>query len=998
MLGAFLKTGGEELCGVTSRKARLLIAEVGETYTRATVVEDPSSLAQLALEATKRVSSKLLADHEALRSLERKAARDALNHGSLTEEKEKALEDARKAREKLVKEVSALCDALDIDPPVLLDGDDSEEEDDKGELSLWTAERGSRSESAGAYDDDAARTFYEDYPNILDVVPAPALGLDPAKVAELQAKRESIRALWRGAKTLAGAEAEGLENASTVVAEDNDDVVEPTVEDNEPRDAVGLLLTEELPACHSRDRADALALKFCEGLATGKARKRLVKALYACPRTALDLLPQYSRIAAVVSQAYSDVGELLCQELAREFRWLFKGKKLHNLEGKLRNARFLGELSKFRVAPPHLVFVHCKRCLEDFSGHSVDYCCSLIETCGGFLLRSAPTKERTARILQSMSKMKSAKPLNQRDAALVSYACDRANPPEKQAVVLKPRTELYQFIEWLVMIRLCDGTDKNVESVIRALRSLPWDTNEASLIAKFVLKLARSKADAVPLAADCLAGLHQFRPEVSARVVDQILDEFDEGVSTPPPLRALRTAQRLVAYASLLGECYNFSLLSSAHVFGIVERLLGRGHAVTPGFEAHMAYRAAKASEDARKKIEKRRADALMAERSDEDESEEESDGEDIDEAARIASALYRLDEGIDVDPRVPCPGDPPSCFLRITLCCALLKTAAPCLLASITTHGPLESALDDIQRSFFAKPSAPLGPRYALLDALEDVRRHRRALQASWPRRARQARRRNRPPPPKVPDHIFALRKGWAAADDACRARLAANRARLMLQHRPVAEEPQGVEGQRRSDIEEDDSGDEDEDEAATASESESGSSSDSEESDDDGEEEESKAVNEDDAAEEEEEDDDEDEEKPPEKSFDDLAFERAFEKTMLDDAAAQRRRVIAGADSMATPSMLRRFDGQSLAKSPFGGMANFKMLKRGARGRPEARELHVPETTNFAAQVRRNKEARDAEDRSLKEATYKLAARQDEDPDYSRGPPQQRNLGRRW
>ena len=59
-------------------------------------------------------------------------------------------------------------------------------------------------------------------------MPAPALGLDPAKVAELQAKRESIRALWRGAKTLAGAEAEGLENASTVVAEDNDDVVEPT--------------------------------------------------------------------------------------------------------------------------------------------------------------------------------------------------------------------------------------------------------------------------------------------------------------------------------------------------------------------------------------------------------------------------------------------------------------------------------------------------------------------------------------------------------------------------------------------------------------------------------------------------------------------------------------------------------------------------------------------------------------------------------------------------
>ena len=1004
LLGAFLKTGGEKLCGVTPRKTRRLFVEVGEPCPEL----ETTDYAALALDATKRVSHKLLADHGALRSLERKAARDSLNHGSLTEEKEKALEDARKAREKLEKECAVLCDALDIDAPLLLNGEDSEEEDDVGELSLWTAERGSRSEAAGAYDDDAARTFYEDYPNILDVVPTPALGLEPERVAELQAKRESIRALWRGAKTLSGAEAEGLENASQIIAEEDD---EPPVEleDDQPRDAVGLLLTEDLPACHSRDRADALAQKFCEGLATGKARKRLVKALYACPRTALDLLPQYSRIAAVVSQAYSDVGELLCSELAREFRWLFRGKKLHNLDGKLRNARFVGELAKFRIAPPHLVFKHCRDCLADFTGHSVDYACSLIETCGGFLLRSAPTKERTARVLQAMTKMKSAKPLNQRDAALVSYACDRANPPERVAVLAKPRTQLYEFTEYLIMVRL--HGDDAVEAVIRALRSLPWDEDEtcASLIAKFVLKLARSKADAVPLAADCLAGLHAFRPEVTARVLDRILDEFDIGVTAPPSQRPLRTAQRLVAYAALLGECYNFSLVSSQHIFGLVERLLGRGHGVTLGFAAHMAFRAARAAEDARKRIEKKRADALMQERSDEDESEDDlSDDEDPDDAARRAAALYRLDDGALVDPRVPCPGDPPHCFLRITLCCSLLKTAAPCLLASVATHGPLESALDDIQRSFFAKPSAPLGPRYALLDALDDVQRHRAALQASWPRRARVARRRNRPPPPKVPERVFSLRRGWTAADDACRARLAADRAltadraRLALQEAVVQEAV--VEGQRRdlADAEDDD----EDDEAPTASESESSS-----ESEDDSEEEEEEEAAEEpkvrageDAAEDAAEDEDEEDEaaKAPEKSFDDLAFEREFKKSMADDTAAQRRRPASAADSMATPSMLRRFDGQEKARpaNPFGGAMNFKLLKRGARGRPEARELHVPEATNFAANVLRNKAARDAEDSSLKAATFQLAKRQeddDRDPDYDRGGPRRPGPSRR-
>ena len=71
---------------------------------------------------------------------------------------------------------------------MLLDGDDSEEEDDKGELSLWTAERSSRSEAPKACSQRWQRDVLTDYPNILDVVPAPALGLDPAKVAELQAK------------------------------------------------------------------------------------------------------------------------------------------------------------------------------------------------------------------------------------------------------------------------------------------------------------------------------------------------------------------------------------------------------------------------------------------------------------------------------------------------------------------------------------------------------------------------------------------------------------------------------------------------------------------------------------------------------------------------------------------------------------------------------------------------------------------------------------------
>mmetsp|Transcript_7356 Transcript_7356/g.23169 ORF Transcript_7356/g.23169 Transcript_7356/m.23169 type:complete len:108 (+) Transcript_7356:1-324(+) len=103
----------------------------------------------------------------------------------------------------------------------------------------------------------------------------------------------------------------------------------------------------------------------------------------------------------------------------------------------------------------------------------------------------------------------------------------------------------------------------------------------------------------------------------------------------------------------------------------------------------------------------------------------------------------------------------------------------------------------------------------------------------------------------------------------------------------------------------------------------------------------------------------------------------------TMADARASARAGAGRDADSMATPSMLRRFEGSDgprrPAAAPPPAFANFKMLKRGARGKLEARDLLVPEAASFAASVKQNKEARDAEDRALKEKTGYLASRQE-------------------
>jgi regulator of nonsense transcripts 2 len=52
----------------------------------------------------------------------------------------------------------------------------------------------------------------------------------------------------------------------------------------------------------------------------------------------------------------------------------------------VRNARYLAELSKFKLYPPGSFFVALKQLLDDFQHHNVDSACAMVETagrCGG---------------------------------------------------------------------------------------------------------------------------------------------------------------------------------------------------------------------------------------------------------------------------------------------------------------------------------------------------------------------------------------------------------------------------------------------------------------------------------------------------------------------------------------------------------------------------------------------------------------------------------------
>ena len=170
-----------------------------------------------------------------------------------------------------------------------------------------------------------------------------------------------------------------------------------------------VLLEEELPEASRRETIDEIAKRFCVNHGANKnSRKQLYKALFLVPRSRLDLLPYYSRCVAILDRVWAE-DLTLVTELEQQMHGQARFKKNQNLEARLWTARYLGELTKFRVAPPIVILGGLKRCLEDFTGFNIDVACCLLESCGRFLSRTNHTHGRISELMDTMMRIKKAR-------------------------------------------------------------------------------------------------------------------------------------------------------------------------------------------------------------------------------------------------------------------------------------------------------------------------------------------------------------------------------------------------------------------------------------------------------------------------------------------------------------------------------------------------------------------------------------------------------------
>ncbi|KDO64526.1 hypothetical protein CISIN_1g003522mg [Citrus sinensis] len=515
------------------------------------------------------VQELLQAEHTSLRQMENENAKILNAKGELSEENSSSYEKLRKSYDHLYRNVSSLAEALDMQPPVMPEDVHTTRVTSGEDASPASGKDSSVPEPV--WDDEETRAFYECLPDLRAFVPAVLLGeaehkanepsvkpleqpTDPASepdqgqlaaqdTAEVSA---DLGASPEGKSVEKGKDKEEKEKEKAKDPDkekgkgkdkeekDKEKAKDPDKEKGKEKDTERKVETEKeklkgvegtnldallqrLPGCVSRDLIDQLTVEFCY-LNSKSNRKRLVRALFNVPRTSLELLPYYSRMVATLSTCMKDVSSMLIQMLEEEFNFLINKKDQMNIETKIRNIRFIGELCKFKIAPAGLVFSCLKACLDDFTHHNIDVACNLLETCGRFLYRSPETSIRMANMLEILMRLKNVKNLDPRHVTLVENAYYLCKPPERSARVSKVRPPLHQYIRKLLF---SDLDKSSIEHVLRQLRKLPWSDCESYLL-KCFMKVHKGKYGQIHLIASLTAGLSRYHDEFAVAVVDEV--------------------------------------------------------------------------------------------------------------------------------------------------------------------------------------------------------------------------------------------------------------------------------------------------------------------------------------------------------------------------------------------------------------------------------------------------------------------------------------------
>lgn len=535
----------------------------------------------LALEYLEELTQFTVQVHKKLRKTERANHNTITMRGELSEAVQAEYDKQVKFHERLLNGLHSLAELLNEEVPTMPEEDEVANASDGvgvAQLSLLQAQN----EADGIFGDEDTRAFYEDLRPLREILPGVFFsGQDEENADEDSTPLLEEEALAHDLEGEDGGEddptsALSLEGGSL---SDEEEGAAVSLDTSTPAHIKMEAWLKNLPKCVNRELIDNAAVEFCY-FATKGTRKKLIAALYQTPWYELALLPYYSRLVATLRPVFPEIGKGVVDLLKSEFRRIRRKKDQLNMGYKIRNAQFLGELAKFRVCPPIIIFVFAEDCLKDFSHRSIEMLCKFLETCGRFLYRTPETHVRCAALLDRMMRLKEARHLDSQTETLIENAYYCCKPPER-AAVQKVRPPVHEYIRHLLFKRLGENT---LKEIARKLSKLDWPTH-GDYLTKCILNLKNLSYSHIPLLATLVATLSLYYGELTPRVVDGALHRFYRGLAENRTIEQ----QMRVMNVRFLGELYIFQVVNSDLIFHLLHTLITYPCDRNEGFRIRLA-------------------------------------------------------------------------------------------------------------------------------------------------------------------------------------------------------------------------------------------------------------------------------------------------------------------------------------------------------------------------------------------------------------------------
>ena len=285
---------------------------------------------------------------------------------------------------------------------------------------------------------------------------------------------------------------------------------------------------------------------------------------------------------------------------------------------------------------------------------------------------------------------------------------------------------LEAYLRHLLLVRL-DPTEESISLVTKQLVRLPWDDPSqqcGALVTRLMLKACRKgRYRTIEAIAAVSSKLRAQRAagEVTVRLIDAVIEELRWALERPN----FRDQQRIITYSRLLGEMFSTSFqVSGQVVLDMLYEFINVGHEIPDSLReasnklaAEAASAAAEASSATNLPVYNSAGGVSQAIQEDEEMEQLELETKEEDTTpAPVAVSQYSK-----YDPRVPSSKDPPNSSYRITLVCTLLEVVAKSLVSKNNLLR-LKGFLAAFQRYLFTKTMLPTDVEFALLDTFDII------------------------------------------------------------------------------------------------------------------------------------------------------------------------------------------------------------------------------------------------------------------------------------